>query len=186
LRGFLAIKSLVVGLAILGLWGRSYFVGDLVRKGNETQWIELGSAAGSTIVTFGHDGQVTKFEGTWQYVASRDPRQMLGDVWVGEASVWNRLGFGFSHDTYYLPRRGMVFHIVLPHWLVFLLAIPSAVKWAWQRSGGGLFLASYNDSSGETEDEVLECPTCGQLLWKRVPHACPRCGQTLIASNEFA
>src|SRR5439155_20101063 len=47
-RGFLALKSLIVALAVLALWGRSYFTGDLVRKGSEAQYVELGSAAGST------------------------------------------------------------------------------------------------------------------------------------------
>lgn len=182
-RGFLALKSLVVGLAILGLWGRSYFVGDLVRKGTDTQWIELGSAYGSTLVTFGHDGKMTRLGGSWRYIASKDPRQMLGDVWISERSLWNRLGFGFHRDSYYLPARGLIYTIVLPHWLVFLLAIPSAVKWAWRRSDGGLLFAAWSDRSGD--DDALECPTCGQLLWKRVPHTCPRCGQRLIATGEF-
>ena len=173
-RTFLAVKSLIVGLAVLGLWARSYFVGDQFRRGDDAQYIQLGSARGSVIVTFGHDGTKTRFGGSWDYVASKEPRQMLADASVGSENVWNRLGFGFRREMTYAPVRGMRVILAAPHWLVFLLAIPSAVKWFIRRR------------RREEEDAVgvfHECPRCGQMF-ARVPHTCPICGQPL-AAPEF-
>ena len=195
IRGFLAIKSLVVGVAILALWGRSYFVGDHVRRGTKTQWIELGSASGSTIVTFGHDGQATKLSGaSWHYLASRDPRRMLREVGLGQDTVVHRLGFGFHREMFNQPVPGMIVHIVIPHWLVFLLAIPSALRWVWRRSRvpGDLAAAAGAPASGAAAagaiaatpqryfryDGMWECPTCGQL-YARPPQLCAICGEEL-------
>jgi hypothetical protein len=185
-RGFLALKSLVVGVAILALWGRSYFVGDHVRRGTDRQWIELGSAFGSTIITFGHDGKRTTLRGSsWQYLASRDPRRMLRDVRMDQDSVLHRLGFGFRSDSFSEPVRGMIYHIVIPHWLVFLLAMPSAVKWVWRRSRPPREAGSAAGGAGGVDAYrgPWECPTCGQMFAKPPP-TCPIC-RTQLGVEEF-
>ena len=170
-RGFLALKSLVVALAILALWARSYVAGDEVRRGDAAQYIQLGSASGSVVVTYGHDGQPTRLGGTWEYAASKEPRQVLAAARLGD-SPWNRVGFGFNKEMVVWPARGMRVNIVLPHWLLFLLAIPSAARWAMRR---------WFAPAPLTQD-VLECPRCGQML-ARVPHACPICGQPLVTAD---
>jgi len=167
-RGLMAIKSLLVALVILGLWGRSYFAGDQIRRGDAAQYIQLGSASGSVIITYGHDGNPTRLRGTWHYLASKDPRQILAAAQLGD-SVWNRVGFGFSKELVMWPVRGLMVNIVLPHWMIFLLAIPSAWKWAKRRW--------FSDDIAE--EDILECPNCGQMF-ARVPQACPICGQTLV------
>jgi hypothetical protein len=183
-RGFLALKSLVVGVAILVLWGRSYFVGDHVRRGSETQWIELGSASGSTIVTFGHDGKATKLTGaSWQYLASRDPRKMLRDVGVTQDTVVHRLGFGFQREMYNQPVRGLIYHIVIPHWLVFLLAVPSALKWVWRRSRPPGAKRDPVAAAAERYKGMWECPTCGQT-YAKPPTYCAIC-RTQLGVEEF-
>ena len=177
-RGFLALKSLIIGLAVLALWGRSYFVGDLVRKGSETQYIQLGSAAGSTIITFGHDGQKTTFAGKWQYVTAEEPRPMLATAGLGD-SVWNRLGFGFHRQVVQAPARQMIVTLIAPHWLIFLLAIPSALRWAIRRA------RAKNPPAVATDDErfaMHECPHCGQMF-ARVPVVCPIC-RNAIADGQ--
>jgi hypothetical protein len=174
LRGFLALKSLVVGLAVLALWGRSYFAGDLVRRGSATQYIQVGSAAGSTLITFGHDGQRTKLEGSWQYVRSEAPKQMLSTAGLGD-SVWNRVGFGFKRDVVQTPTRGMVVTLIVPHWLIFLLAMPSAIRWMVRKSRAAA------PATGESDEERFAmhvCPHCGQLF-ARVPTQCPVCRNPL-------
>jgi hypothetical protein len=170
-RGFLALKSLVVALAILALWGRSYFAGDQFRRGDAAQYIQLGSASGSVVVTFGHDGKETRLRGTWDYVASKEPRQVLATARLGD-SPWNRVGFGFSKEMVVWPVRGMLVNIVVPHWLLFLLAVPSAARWAMRRWF----------TPEPIENDVLECPRCGQMF-ARVPHACPICGQALVVAE---
>ena len=171
-RGLMAIKSLLVALMILGLWGRSYFAGDQVRRGDAAQYIQLGSASGSIVLTYGHDGNPTRLTGSWHYLHSRDPRQILAAAQLGD-SVWNRVGFGFSKEMVVWPVRGLMVNIVMPHWLIFLLAIPSAARWAMRRW--------FSDEI--TEGDILECPSCGQMF-ARVPSACPVCGQAL-AIPEF-
>ena len=179
LRGFLALKSLVIGLAVLGLWGRSYVVGDVVRKGSPTQYVQLASAAGVVVVTFGHDGQRTHFAGSWQYLATRTPSDILKEARLGD-SVWNRLGLGCNHQILEPPARGMIVRVMLPHWLVFLLAIPSAVRWVVRRRKARM---SRTSASVFSEDGPLVCPKCGQMF-ARVPASCPVCGQAL-AAQEF-
>jgi ribosomal protein S27AE len=172
-RGFLAIKSLVVGLAVLGLWGRSYFVGDEVRRGDAAQYIQLSSGNGSVVITFGHDGKDTRLRGSWDYVAAKEPRQVIRAALTGD-SPWNRVGFGFTREMLVLPVRGMIVHIAVPHWLIFLLAIPAAGRWAMRR----WFTADARD----IDDGMLECPRCGQMF-SRVPSMCPICGQPLIIAE---
>ena len=167
-RGFMAIKSLLAAIAILGLWGRSYVAGDQVRRGDDAQYIQLGSARGSVVITFGHDGQDTRLGGKWDYLATREPRQILAAAQLGD-SPWNRIGFGFSKEMVTWPVRGLMVNFIVPHWVIFLLAVPSAWKWAMRRWFSDL----------PTEEDILECPSCGQMF-TRVPHACPICGQALV------
>jgi hypothetical protein len=167
-RGFLAIKSLLVALAILALWGRSYVAGDQIRRGDAAQYIQLGSARGSIVLTYGHDGEPTRLRGSWHYLETRDPHQILDAAQLRD-SVWNRVGFGFSKEMQTWPVRGLMVNIVMPHWLIFLLAVPSAARWAIRRWF----------SNDVAEDDILECPSCGQMF-ARVPNACPICGQALV------
>jgi hypothetical protein len=171
-RGFLALKSLLVGLAVLALWGRSYFAADLVRKGSATQYIQLGSASGSTLITFGHDGQPTRLRGSWQYVRSEAPKQMLAEAGLGD-SVWNRIGFGFKREIVTTPTRGMVVTLIAPHWLIFLLAMPSAIRWMIRKSR-----AATATQSEEDRFAMHVCPYCGQTF-ARVPVQCPVCRNPL-------
>src|SRR5688500_4977163 len=115
-RGFMAFKSLLAAVAVLGLWGRSYFTGDQVRRGDPAQYIQLGSANGSVVITFGHDGKETRLRGSWQYVHAREPQQLLAAAQLKD-SVWNRVGFGFSQELVVWPVRGLMVNIVVPHWI---------------------------------------------------------------------
>lgn len=171
LRGLLALKSLVVALAILALWGRSYFAGDQFRRGDAAQYIQLGSAIGSVVITFGHDGKETRLRGAWDYAASQDPRQILRVARLGD-SPWNRVGFGFSKERVVWPADGLLVNLVVPHWLLFLLAIPPAARWGMRRWF----------TPEPVANDVLECPRCGQMF-ARVPDTCPICGQPLVMAE---
>src|SRR6266542_6804212 len=106
-RGLMAIKSLAVGLAILLLWGRSYFVGDVFRKGTATQYVQISSASGSAVITFGHDGQPTHLAGSWGYGSVINPADILRGADLGD-SPWNHLGFGFTRHWVYTPTYGLI------------------------------------------------------------------------------
>src|SRR4051812_1094938 len=110
------------------MWGRSYMLADTVRKGNTMQYIELGSASGTVLVRFGHDGKPTHLEGSWEHVKSETPKKLLDEMAM-EGSSANSFGFGYNKQVVGDPPRGVIVDILLPYWLVFLLAIPSAVRW---------------------------------------------------------
>ena len=163
-RGFLAIKAAVFGLLILVLWVRSHFVADAFHKGNQAQYIELGSAAGTVIARFGHDGNQTHLEGSWKHVRSEEPDTMLKEAKM-EDGPWNKLGFGYNKTLITNPQPGVVVNVMLPHWLVFLLAIPSALRWLWKWSqkpkvytGGRSWCPS---CVREIRGVVAKCPGCG-------------------------
>jgi rubrerythrin len=74
----------------------------------------------------------------------------------------------------------MVVTLVAPHWLIFLLAIPSALRWVIRRS------REQNRplvASDEERFAMHMCPTCGQTF-ARVPPQCPVCRQQ-FAQGEF-
>jgi hypothetical protein len=142
-------------------------IGDQFRRGDGVQYVQLTSAAGSVVVTFSHDGQKTRLGGTWSRVASGEPKEMLESAGFGD-SPWNRLGFAANRSMIEGPVRGMLVNIALPHWMMFLLAIPSAVKWVRRRVR----------RPPPAPDETWECPTCGQMF-ARVPPECPVCHEQL-------
>src|SRR5687768_11560134 len=116
-RGFLALKAAVFGVIILVLWLRSYAVADSFRKGVEPQYIELGSARGSVIVRFGHDGNQTQLVGSWRRVRAAEPADLLAQAGMYD-SAWNRIGFGYTRQLVGSPPRGVIVNLMLPHWLV--------------------------------------------------------------------
>jgi len=162
-RTFLALKSVVVGLLILFLWGRSYFVGESFHRGTPTQYVQIGSAGGSMLVRFAHDGGPTKLLGTWERDRTSDPRQVLVQAGMGGTSL-NRIGLGFNSRFIPQPNHGMIVNIMLPHWLVFLLAIPSAVKWVRRRAkerAESTPFAWCPQCTQEIRDPSDSCPSCG-------------------------
>ena len=179
LRGLFALKSLLIGLAVLVLWGRSFVVGDELRKGTETRYVQVASAGGELIVTSRHEADETgRLVGSWSRIGARDPRDVLDDASVGRRSLWNRLGFGCDSHAVDVPTQGYVVTFMLPYWMVFLLSIPAAVRWVVRRHE-----AAVAASKGLVDDPPLVCPTCGQMFGA-VPAACPVCGQVL-AAQEF-
>ena len=98
-RGFMAIKSLVVGLFIIVLWGRSYVVGDQFAQAPRRREFRLGSAVGVMIVQFVHDGNLTHLEGSWHRQWTSQPREILHEVGLGN-SLANTVGFGFNHHDF--------------------------------------------------------------------------------------
>src|SRR2546421_7472108 len=99
----MALKSAVFGVVILLLWARSYVVGDVVRKGNAAQYIELDSANGAVITRFGHDGNPTHLEGSWGHVSEDEPLVIKKQRGMAE-TTWNRIGFGYNKVLIEDPR----------------------------------------------------------------------------------
>jgi hypothetical protein len=178
----MALKSLVVGLLILAMWVRSYSVGDLFRRGTATQFIELGSTAGTVIIKFGHDGQKTRLDGTWSRVKSEEPHQLLttnaaAAVNANADAPWHKAGFGYSREMITWPITLNVVTFLVPHWFMFLLAMPSAFLWLWRR------LNRARSEGSVVVAPTAWCPTCQRELRNAVM-VCPRCGGP-VASGAF-
>lgn len=156
----MAIKSVVLGLFILVMWGRSYFVADTVSRGSETQFVSLSSAKGVVITRFVHDGLPTKMAMAWKMQASGDPAAVIKASSLG-SSPWNRAGFGYSSMR---TPGTLTVDIFLPHWFVFLLAMPSAVIWVTRRLLGM-----------QTEAIEAWCPACAMNVSAKA-NRCPQCG----------
>jgi rubrerythrin len=69
----------------------------------------------------------------------------------------------------------MTLNLVLPHWLVFLLAIWPAIRWMRRRN------QARNPATADP-DATYECPNCGQFF-ATIPRACPICGQPIRSPN---
>ena len=142
-RGFMAIKSVILGAAILALWVRSYRSADTIVRGDATQSIGLTSAAGRVLIEFLHDGQPTRIRASWHRESSRQPADVVRGMPVA-SSIWGKLGFGFNTERFTAPNVGMRVDILAPHWAIFLLAMPSAILWMlrnWRlrpRKGGAI------------------------------------------------
>src|SRR5438552_1085839 len=172
-RGFMAIKSVVIGALILIIWARSYFVADSIVRGDERQAINLISAAGRVMVRYLHDGQPTRLRASWRLERSSDPSDVLRSMPQADGA-WGRLGFGFNKELFSEPQPGVRVDIVLPHWLMFLLAIPSAVLWVLRQL-----------RSGPRQIGAFSwCPKCCAQLSVSAQR-CPRCGGP-VATSAFA
>jgi hypothetical protein len=179
-RGLLALTSLLIGLSVLALWGRSFLVGDEFRRGSDTRYVQVASADGELIVTARHEAdEAGPLPGAWSHLTGRDPRDLLDGERVDGKSLWNRLGFGLDSQAVDVPTHGLVVTFMLPWWLVFLLVIPPAVRWAVRRHETAVAAAR-----GMIDEPPLVCPTCGQMFGA-VPPSCPFCGHILAAQQFF-
>jgi hypothetical protein len=160
----MAIKSVVIGLLVLLLWARSYIVGDSVIRGTEAQHIHLGSAAGAVIIGFVHDGKPTQIAAPWHREATLSPKTLLTEAGM-EDTASNRLRFGFNHHRVDPPGQGLIVNIMVPHWLIFLLAMPSAILWVWRRRRRRLAQQSIR----------AWCPRCVREI-NVTGDTCPQCG----------
>ncbi len=173
-RGFLAIKAAVFGVLILVLWVRSYLVADAFRKGNGAQYVQIASARGAVVTTFGHDGKKTKLEGSWAHVRAEDPEVILKETNFSDTPA-NALGFGYSKNMIGNPPRGVVVNVMLPHWLAFLLAIPSALRWVWLWSQKPAVVRPGGKSW---------CPACVNEI-RGIVEKCPRCGGAVASEADM-
>jgi hypothetical protein len=167
----MAIKSVIIGVLILIVWVRSYFVSDAIIRGDSTQSIELVSASGRVLIQFVHDGQPTRLRASWRLESSREPRSVAIAMPL-ENDLRGKLGFGFSKERFTSPAPGMRVSIVLPHWVLFLLAIPSALLWLIRNS-------RLRPRTGEA---FVWCPRCLAEI-RGSPSVCPRCRGPVAASG---
>jgi hypothetical protein len=173
-----AAVSLVMMLAMVALWVRSYWVGDNLERYNTTRTY-FGSALGRLGITVVHPRKWDTFtgDGTWHL---RHPLLRQGfslDVPAPPYArrAWRVLGFGyadvgFDPNPHFGSENSPYQQVVIPHWFVVLM---TAVAPAW--CGWRMFRSAWRKSRPGT------CAVCGYDL-RATPERCPECG-TAVAQR---
>jgi len=173
IQGLLAIKSVLLGILIAAMWVRSHHTGDALRWGNKTQHIELGSADGSVIIRYANDGRAPADMRLWEIWHADPPQIMLLRARLGESRL-NQAGFGLTKEPGDAG-RGVVVNVMIPHFLLVLLAIPGPMIWVWHW---------YHRRRRRIKLGTMSwCPTC----WREVEgivYTCPECGGPLATHDE--
>jgi hypothetical protein len=101
---------------------------------------------------------------------------MLAEVGLDE-TAWNRAGFGYKKMLVGSPPNGVQVSLMLPHWLVFLLAIPSALRWLWRKS------QEAGAASRSASGVMSWCPSCWREIAGMVER-CPDCGGPVAVGQQ--
>jgi hypothetical protein len=167
---FLTTLSLVLFLATLALWMRSYWRFDTLAGSSgglhSSQTFEMQSSFGELGGGIFESGPPLRAVPEWQYLATSDPRGHTVKSWTRRlpwAQVASFLCFGYVEN----PVPGNSFRAVyFPHWFLAMLfaVLPSvrlrAILRTRRRNRAGL------------------CPHCGYDL-RATPERCPECGSAV-------
>jgi hypothetical protein len=175
-----AAVSLVLFLATVGLWVRSYWVGDNVSwsssHAREGDWVSR-----EWMINIGRGGWLIQWidsldeptgaprpnSDPWRWSHPRAPASVGGGAHL--PSFWRRRGFSYS-STGPMNRPGRVQHRYLctPLWFLAALTSPVPLLWLCRRR-----LQAKRNRDGERG----LCPNCGYDL-RATPDRCPECGQS--------
>jgi hypothetical protein len=158
----LSVASLIVFVTAIGMWWRSYSSSDFVWTQRGTKTFEIITARGQCLFkwTSGAVGDARNafnlrrdapqdlVRGNWLFWAGKENRTFLGVI------TWGRSHYGGS---------GTGMSIMLPYWLIALLAAIAPAVWLVKFAR-----ARRRVQSGH-------CPTCGYDL-RASPDRCPECG----------
>jgi hypothetical protein len=168
LLNILTALSLLLSVAVAGLWVRGYFAWDLVHVRTRVRWFHVSSAAGmlraGTWRTADHDPVDLGVVGLVRHTV-RDPaeaRFLLGHYEQSAAYRLHFLGAQYFALSGARPASHRV--VVLPAWMAVSAGMVLPAWWLrarrrWRRrTAAGL------------------CPACGYDL-RATPGRCPECGQ---------
>jgi hypothetical protein len=159
----LLIKSIVLGLLVLGVWVRSYFVADTLAVNAGAKSASVACARGIVIYTATADGtnsiSLPQMNREWWH---EDPNYVLARSMPADDVV--RLGFSSVHS--YNAMGGLSVTITVPLWFVFPLIASRAIFWLARR-GADWYL--------RTPRSTGWCAVC-QFDAPSVNNHCVRCG----------
>jgi hypothetical protein len=132
----LLVNSFLLAALVGLLWARSCFAGDSVRIGGAAQHLRLASGQGIAIIQIADDGNGLR----WPRFCSLEHGDRPEDVLRGsrfpdrfEASIFNRIGFGFDkHVRDWAPNDQLVIAVFLPYWALLILFGRRAITWSWR------------------------------------------------------
>ena len=178
LLNLVTLLSLLLCVAAVALWVRSYVVSDrLLRSafeedGGITYWTQDCLAAGRGGVAAGRI--VQSFPGDAEFVRRRFERRppdfyspippVHPGITAGRVPGWSALGFRFARYESPVPGQRpskALFEIVVPLWVLLLATaiLPARCGWIWFRRPRARGL----------------CRSCGYDL-RATPDRCPECG----------
>ncbi len=177
-----SVLSLLLWLATLALWVRSYWRAEIVhyvhQRDDTRRWFELQSLRGSFAITFERGAHIDPLVTPVPrlFYTSHRPEDVLDwrkvfEVYAKQANVsyaWF-LGFGFVVDES-TPNRWVLL-ISFPHWSIVLLTV---VLPTW-------FLIARMRSRKRRRGGL--CPKCGYDL-RATPDRCPECGTNATAESQ--
>jgi hypothetical protein len=157
LLNLLALLSLLVFVAVVALWVRSYWFVDTLTSSGAT--VHSISSHNGLLVWNSHRRDPFEQALPWRQVYRGRDLSYAWDRLGG--SVWNRLGFG--HALGGTPAGNPITQRVAPHWFLTLLAALPAT------------LVTAVRSRHRRRMRTGLCPTCGYDL-RATPGRCPECG----------
>ena len=174
---FCVLLSLLIFLAGLGVWVRSYFVRDLVVR--QSEWIDPTLAHSSAVLFFASRGRVVfGYDKIAQLLPAPQPAGLNGPPlpkghirwdWMRDAPSslgvqrwFNKLGFGYNRRPYN-KATGSETYAWIPCWFVMLLSatLPTIVFARARRA--------------RRRQRTGCCSRCGYDL-RASPDRCPECG----------
>ena len=155
----LSALSLLLFVALVVLWVRSYFVGDVLRHLDATTWTDCASSSGWFYVTVGDAGSSgSRYSGPRWLWHSTAPAEVAGDR-VAKRGMSVR-GHRFASFEWIRADYGERFvTIVIPYWCPAFAALGAGTLLLWHRP--------------RTRPGL--CPACGYDL-RATPNRCPECG----------
>jgi hypothetical protein len=167
LLNILAAISLLLCVATLALWVRSYWAADAVDWEGSNDILGAGSQKGRILIV------VTRNSGNvgdtgFQFQIGRSPNQLkFEDEFGNDGHEW--LGFGYAH----ISAGETICLIMLPLWFICILF----------SLGPAIWLTLHLKHRRATDTNA--CPTCGYDL-RATPDRCPECGTEVTAPSSLA
>jgi hypothetical protein len=161
-----SVLSLILCLATVGLWVRSYFAFDALSSARCTLISVSGRCFGVRIASGTPDGTSGFFSSSTSSAPGRQVARRYVDLASG-GHWWNRRGFQVVYAAALGEARSL-FLISAPHWFVAaLLLAPPAYWFYWFR----------RDRRSTIRSAEGRCRHCGYDL-RASPQRCPECGST--------
>jgi hypothetical protein len=166
LFNILAAVSLVMALAVAGLWVRSYWRDDFVSARLINVGIAGSSQKGSTGFFLLRPSLSSTFI-TWETRSENSPTLFVASSW-DSLCQWRWGGFGLCRVS--TSKNEDLSFIIIPHWFWIAAGLILPLSWTWQQR-----------RVSQRQDQHL-CPACGYDL-RASKDACPECGAKIQAVN---
>ena len=168
-RRLFSALSLLLFVAVVVLWVRSYGPGDYVRHYDPPRDFDVQSSDGLLRVSSGHlISQSYARKAGWD--SSFWPPE--GEHYRFKADLHRGTTMGFRYQRWHWQSTDLQADariVTLPYWSLATASaiLPAAMLWRWHRSRR----ARGHIPSGR-------CPSCGYDLWA-TPRRCPECGHVV-------